>query len=421
VTVYFGLLFLGILRHPIFGLYAYLFVFYNHPPTRWWGVALPDLRWSLIAALVTFLAVVKTPSPSSRPSWFSNWGARLLLIYVAWMWLQSLWAVNPAYHLEGCILFTKYVILFYIMYKIIADERTFELFSWGHILGCFIFGWIAYNTPVRGRLESVGGPGVDDSNLLAIQLVTGLIFAGFMFLGFCGKKRWVTLIAIPFILNGVILTLSRGAFLGLLAGGLASWYFSPRSSRWLILATGVLAGVLFFRLAHEEFWERMETITIDASERDKSAESRLALIPAQWRMAQDYLLGSGHRGNETLSPLYIPAEYLTAGEVRSAHNTFMAILVDQGFPGALLFIALQGWVGFSLLRLKSLDRLGLPPTLAIYRAILGAALTACFFSGQFVNLLKSEMQIWLIALLAALNGLCDESVSQAAQKNASRT
>jgi hypothetical protein len=45
-------------RNPMFGLCAYLWAFYNHPPSRWWGSELPDLRWSLIAAAVTLAAYV---------------------------------------------------------------------------------------------------------------------------------------------------------------------------------------------------------------------------------------------------------------------------------------------------------------------------------------------------------------------------
>ena len=41
-------------RDPIFGLLAYLWEYYNHPPMRWWGDELPDLRWSLLVASMLF-------------------------------------------------------------------------------------------------------------------------------------------------------------------------------------------------------------------------------------------------------------------------------------------------------------------------------------------------------------------------------
>jgi hypothetical protein len=53
-----------------------------------------------------------------------------------------------------------------------------------------------------------------------------------------------------------------------------------------------------------------------------------------------------------------------------------------------------------------LDTLGLPPSLGVYRAAVGASLAGLFVSGQFLNLLTAEVQIWMIAMLAALNNLC---------------
>lgn len=58
VAVYVLALTLAFVRHPLWGLLAYFWVFYNHPPTRWWGEGLPDARWSLMAAVVTLVAIL---------------------------------------------------------------------------------------------------------------------------------------------------------------------------------------------------------------------------------------------------------------------------------------------------------------------------------------------------------------------------
>src|SRR5262245_25694405 len=49
---------LAFVRHPSFGLLAYIWAFYNLPPSRWWGSDLPDVRWSLVASTVTALALM---------------------------------------------------------------------------------------------------------------------------------------------------------------------------------------------------------------------------------------------------------------------------------------------------------------------------------------------------------------------------
>jgi hypothetical protein len=89
----------------------------------------------------------------------------------------------------------------------------------------------------------------------------------------------------------------------------------------------------------------------------------------------------------------------------------MAVLVDHGIPGALLYVGLVAWAGILLLRLRAMDKLGLPPSLGALRAAIGSALVGCFVSGQFINFVKAEPNIWLIAMLAALYNVAARSVA----------
>jgi len=70
---------LAFARHPIFGLMTYIGVFYVHPPSRWWGQGLLfDVRWSLLAAAVTLLAMlVRKPSEPAAPVFCAEVVARL--------------------------------------------------------------------------------------------------------------------------------------------------------------------------------------------------------------------------------------------------------------------------------------------------------------------------------------------------------
>ena len=432
LAIFAGGLILAFVRHPIFGLVAYMWSFYQNPSTTWWGREVPDLRWSMIAAVGTLLATLlwqqieanagqtvvgdrslpggpdRAPAPPPpSPAWYSNGAAKILSIYVLWMWLQTLWAVRPEAHLEGCILYTKYLVLFYVLYRLLLDRRFMELFSWSHVIGCFIWGWIAFGTEIHGRMELKLGPGVDDSNLVGAHLATGLAFAGFLFLGSPGWRRWLAFATIPFILNGIILTASRSAMIATMVGGAMAAMLAPRAHRGKMVACALLGVVLLLQLAgNDVFWERMGTIgQTDVGEMDKSAASRVALLTSQWNMVTDYPLGAGHRGNEFLSPRYVPEEYLSETGYRSAHNTVMAVLVDQGFPGLLLFIALVGWAAFRLVKLRLLDWNGLSAPFGTYRASVGAALAVCLTSGQFVNLFKAEVGLWMLVVLAVIDHL----------------
>lgn len=368
-----------------------------------------------------------TTSVATRrlPPWHSSWGIRLLIMFVAWMWIQTLWAVRVPDHIDGAILFTKYVVLCAVLYQLLQKERAFTLFTWGHVLGCCLWGWIAFRSHVSGRFEIALEPSVDDSNLLGFHLVTGLAMGGFLFLTSKWVGRLMALMTLPFILNGIILTASRSAMIGLVAAGITALLLAPKGRRIIVIACGTLGIVLLLLLAKDElFWSRAATIDVtDQSEMDASAASRLNIAEANWRMFLDYPFGAGHRGNVALSPAYMPEEMLTnteQGRSRGAHNTFMAVLVDQGIPGAILIVLLFTWAGVKLFQLRRLDKIGLPPQYGGFRAAIGAGLVAYLAAGQFVNLLKVEVSFWLIALLVVLDVQCARWRAQVAQ-NTTRT
>jgi hypothetical protein len=415
MLAFLGALGLALVRHPIYGLYAYIVVFYVHPPSRWWGAFLPDLRWSLLAAAVTMIALWRLPREPGRASWLSTTPARLLIAFTAWLWIQHLWTLNPEAQLEASILYTKYVILFYMVYRLVNTPTEIRRFMLVHVAGCAYLGVLAFTESVSGRLEGVGGPGIDEANSLAMQLATGAAIGAMIILAERKWLQWACIAAMAFVLNGMVLSGSRSAFLAALCAGLVMLYLKPAVHTRLFYGFAALGVALFFMVAPEGYWQRMGTITAAVEENaevDSSAESRLVLIEAQWRMAKQYPLGTGHRGTEVLSPSYLDERYLAVGaagtvaeRARSSHNTFMSAFVEQGIPGALMFVALWGWCVVALRRLKRAAPSDWPATTLAHVAGVGGALAIVFVAGMFVDYLKAEVQIWLFALLASLTTL----------------
>ena len=48
---------LAVARNPIYGVMAYVALVFIDPPSRWWGYALPDMRWSLLACVATVIGM----------------------------------------------------------------------------------------------------------------------------------------------------------------------------------------------------------------------------------------------------------------------------------------------------------------------------------------------------------------------------
>lgn len=405
---------LAVFRHPRYGLYTYMAVYYLDPPTRWWGEFLPDMRWSLVAGIITLLASLRLRPAPGTPSWASTTPARLLIMFTAWLWIQNLWALAPTDHLDACVLFTKYLILFALIYRVGLSATEIGGIILVHIAGCFYLGWLTHLAPSGGRLEGVGGPGIDDANGLAMFIATGVVCASVVLLVERSWRRWLAILAMPFLLNGIVQSQSRGAMLALVCAGLVLFYLKPTQYRKHFYFFGILGLILFGMVAQATFWDRMRTLEAvdDNAQIDSSAESRVVLAQAQWRMALDYPLGAGHRGTAVLSPRYLDEKWLTrshddpqAAAARSSHNSFMSALVEQGFPGALIYLGLVVWTVrsiFALKRFRDTPKRDPASVVVLYAPAAAASLVVVIVAGLFTDYLKTEVQIWMFALLAVL-------------------
>src|SRR5690606_14921328 len=125
---------------------------------------------------------------------------------------------------------------------------------------------------------------------------------------------------------------------------------------------------------------------------------------AQWEMFKAYPMGCGHRCTATLSPQYMDDQYLTGppgNRGRSSHNTFMSTLVEQGIPGAFLYVMMALWTGLKILSVWKTSRNAKDSIPMIFPAV-AAVLTITIVADLFVDYLKLEVRIWFIALLLIL-------------------
>jgi hypothetical protein len=401
-------------RHPIYGLYFYLAVTYVFPPARWWGPLLGnDVRWSLMAAIVTVLAVLlHFGKLRPKPFWLTNVPALVLVLYAAWMWIQYPWAVDTELHVRGATQFAKCVIAFWFVYRIVDTPDRLRDLLMAHMLGCALLGIFGLTVGRTGdRLDGVGGPGIDDANTLGMYFATGAVVALGLFMTQRGWRRWLSLGCMVLIVDGLVLTNTRGAFLGFVGGMAVLAYVKAKAHRrlfWTLALIGLLGSTL---IIDNKFVDRMATINGvvkegEVADEDGSIESRIALAAAQFEMFRNHPLGTGHRGTEVLSRQYLEERWLSRnpnGESgdRSSHNTFLTALVEQGVPGAVLF----AWLGLWSLRL--IQRLRGPlyqsdPDVATLTATTVAALAVVFVAGNTADFLLAEVQFWLFAALVSV-------------------
>lgn len=406
LLVYFGGLLRALFGKPIFGLYAYLFAFYLHPPARWWGGDLPDIRWSLIAALVTFISIF-IYSKGEKKIWLGFVENKYFTIFALYVVLQTFWAINPEIHKDYVFLVIKFLMLIFIMQNAIRTERDLIGVIVVNLLGVCYFAYLGLTEHSGGRLEGIGTVGMESANQLGQHMATVLIFSAYLLLCDFGKKKYLLVPLVLFALNGVLLTESRGVIIGMVCGGIAAFFVIPRTVKGQFKIYAVLAALAGTMLLGPQIIERFNEMRgeSETGTQDTSAASRMVIIRAQAEMfSQSPLLGHGHRGTLLLSPEFIAEEYLTAsgggGARRASHNFLFALLVDHGLIGAFFYLMViySCWKKVWQLT-RDEDNDDAVNRLVIILAGLGVALVALMAAGMGSNNKKLEIDIWLYALI----------------------
>lgn len=395
--------------HPIFGLSAYFLDYYAHPPLRWWGKDLPDLRWSLIIAVITFLGLLirqnKLPELKIKSHPQNKW--LVLLVVTAVIISFTPLAVWKDKSWESAVELIKLAVLYFLIVKTIRTKDHFRYIILIQILGVFAWGWNAFDDPQikAGRLVNIGGPDSLDDNGAAAHILTILPLMGVLFLTGKWWEKFICLAAVPFALNALILCNSRGAFVSLILVGIVAIFISYGSVRWKIVAGIVVAGIVFYNLMGPQFIERQKTL--QTFKDDPAATGRLKSWAGALDLITDHPLGTGGGGYDALSPQYIP-EIVAAhgGKFRTVHNSYLLIASEWGLLGFFFFMA---FLWQTLLQLNGIRKVPVvnPEGKRIRLESLGImlGLLGMLFAGIFINRAYSEPIYWMSALSSVLSNI----------------
>lgn len=400
------------LKRPFVGLLLYFFVFYMHPPGKYWGAFLPEIRWTFIVAVVTLLSVIINEKNKKR--WLQLGETKLLLIFFAYTCLQLFFVEFTEVQKTYVILLFKLILLFFLIVTLVNTQTRLYQLVIANCLGAAYIGFTALQTHSRGRFEAAGLPGIEDGNLLAIHLIPVIIMASVIILTDL-KKKFLIFLPLAFAANLLFMSGSRGGLAGLFVAGLFFIWFSPKEKKQLVRRWAVVAALLGSALTGPLIIDRVnKVIKADEVEKvDKSAYSRVVIIKGQWEMFKDYpVMGYGHRGTLILSPIYISQEFMTKtaiGGRRASHNITMSFLVDHGILGSGIFFTL---ILTALAKVK-LVRTAFSENQISSLVLLGATsgLFGLMAASQFSNSKVLEISIWTIAIIGSCSLLIRENKS----------
>jgi len=327
----------GILVHPTVALLGYLATYFTNPATAWWGAWVPSWvhRYSLILGMST---VVGSFIHRSKLGKFPRLDSQelLLIVLLGVIWLSK----ELGYYIPGtessALKVTKFAIMLLIAGRLITNVKSWDGLVWVISLTGLYMGWEAFNAPpsafFNGRLDGeVGGSDFNSSNLIGAHFASILPFIGMKFITSDWKGKVICFLSAGFVVNGIILCRSRGVFLGLLAGGLASVIIAKKEIRKKLVISLVIGAIGTLFLTDARFWNRITTISVDESQMDASAAGRLKIWRAALDMFLDNPLGVGEGNFKALVGKYNPA---VTG--KDTHNTFLRCMAELGVQGIIV-------------------------------------------------------------------------------------
>lgn len=393
------------LKRPFVGLLLYFFVFYMHPPGKYWGSFLPEMRWTLIVAVVTLLSTLM--HAKNKGAWLKFKESKILLLFFAYTCIQIPIVTFSTVQTDYAILLFKLIIVFFLIITLVNSEKKLIALIVANCIGAAYIGLTALQTHTRGRFEAAGLPGIEDGNLLAIHLIPIIIISSAIVVTNL-KKRFLIFVPLALAANLLFMSGSRGGLVGLFVAGVCFVFFAPKLKRTQILKWASVAAVAGLMLVGPLIIERINKVVeaSDTEQIDKSAYSRFVIIESQWKMFKDYpVMGFGHRGTLLLSPFYVPEDFMTNTDVggrRASHNITMSFLVDHGIIGAFLYFLL---VFTAFMRVREIKRSG-DERINVKLILLGSCsgLLGLMAASQFSNSKVLEISIWLFALIVSAYG-----------------
>lgn len=338
-TIIAACLLFGTLVRPVFGITAYMIVMVTRP-----GIFYPllgQLRAELIVG-VAILAFMVLTGRIRRLTLSEPINKNMFLLFGV-MLASMLQAIDFSYSWEWMVDFAK-VLAFYMMTVTMLESRedvTFFLWVFGLLMALLAYTAV-YNYHAGIIVQSQGGSRIDyataeqgmGSGHVALANLTLQGMPIILFMSLVTRKQALKTAGIILVLicaYAVVISGSRGGFVGLVAFYLCLLYFSE--NRQPLIVVGILGMVLFPLVAPGGYFGYMETILgLATGDAGLSGNSRiLGLRHGIEMLINRPILGVG-------PGCYPIARRMWFGWGLWAHNHYGELMGDLGIIGTVVWV-----------------------------------------------------------------------------------
>jgi O-antigen ligase len=325
----------------------------------------------------------------------------LYAAFIAWGFISMLGSAYADISLDELVEHLKILAIMLIAVNALRTERQLRFYLLFY-LACFVL------FPVRGVLvgrDSVFNRAVwnfiysNPNDLAALSLIAlGVALATMLSETRWGAARVAAAGSAVVVLGVILLTQSRGAFIGMVVGFGPGLVGLGRKRPVLLTLCAAVAATFIAAVVPDSTWQRLSGIekltsesTIAEADPEGSAEQRFEIQKTAWRIIMDHpVFGIGLGGYQ-----YENAKYAPELGRKDTHNTYFNLGAEVGFPGLILWCTLFG----SVLRYAYKKRRGDTSSLATRQAWLERALIGYLVSGSFGSFSALNMPYLVLAVL----------------------
>lgn len=366
------------LRKPVIGLYIYIGLSVLRPQALWgWAGDLSGM--SEIAAYPLLVGWAF----QGFGSWAFGRGRLIvacLILYTLWTVLSMAQAMDSWLAWTQVVEFLKTLLPFLVGVTMLKTEKEARTVLWLIVLLqayiCLDMNRTYLDGYNRVSLEGFGGL---DNNSFGISLVTTVGAALGLFLA--ADRGWIKVmfgLSTLLIMHTILLTFSRGAFVGLLTAATMALVILPKRPKYIgaVLLTAAI-GAYF---TGPELKERFGTTFAAQDERDGSAESRLRLWADMGTVVSEQPIFGVGSSNWPLI-----ADRFGWPRGKEGHSLWVQTAAENGVPGVSLLLL---FYGLTIVRLWPIARRRYPDVdehtamtaTGMIVAIIGFAASAQFVS-----------------------------------------
>ncbi|MGH9932730.1 MAG: O-antigen ligase family protein, partial [Pyrinomonadaceae bacterium] len=311
------------------GLFVFTFLVYFRPYELF-----PSLAWlsrsALVVAALTLTAFIPTQLGLENRISARLREVKLAVALLLTGLLSIPLALDPTRAFQSTVEFFKVIVMFIVMVNVVRTEKRLQWLIFLVLFVSCVLSLAALNDYAHGNLAMEGrriagliGGLFSNPNDLALHLVTMIPISLALFLGSRGAlKKTLYLICSLVLMVGMVVTFSRGGFLGFVCViAFLVWKVAPRN-RVLFGVVALTLLMLAVALAPGAYRSRLAT-TSDDSALARTDELKRSILVA----ARHPLFGVGMDN-------YI----LYSNTNKATHNAYTQVAADMGMVAFVLYV-----------------------------------------------------------------------------------